>query len=155
MVESLVVRADDGVAFEDGEDRGRILASGADTGGRYGLIEWSVAPGWASPDGPTAFGAHRHREIEETFLVRRGSLEFLIGDEVRTLRAGDFVRVPPGVRHGYANLSGAAVELLVSFYPGGLESLFLKYRTDSETPAEGEGFISDATRLFASEFEDH
>ena len=84
------------------------------------MMEYTVAPS-AAP--PTGFGAHLHRELEETFLVRQGSLQFLLGNEVFTLAAGDFVRVPPGTRHGYANVSGAPVELLVNFYPGGFEEL--------------------------------
>jgi hypothetical protein len=64
------------------------------------------------------------------------------------------VRVSPGVRHGYANVSGAEVALLVSFHPGGFEELFLKYRTDQEPTQDGHGFIADATRDYASEFEE-
>ena len=139
--------------FEDGPDRGRILASGRDTDGRYSLMEWVVGAGEpAGSDAPRSYGAHRHRDIEETFYVKSGVLEFLLGEAVATLGPGDFVRVPPGVRHGYANVSGAAVELLVSFHPGGFEELFVKYRTDQNSAA-GDGFIADATRLHASEFE--
>jgi putative acetyltransferase len=149
----LVVRShDDHDAFEDGLDRGRILAFGRDTGGAYGLMEWTVAP--APPGGgPRTYGAHRHNGCEETFLVRTGRLDFLLGDEVITLGPGDFVRAPPGVRHGYANTSGDPVELLVSFHPGGLEELFLKYRTDGGGPEAGDGFTADAERLFGSAFD--
>jgi mannose-6-phosphate isomerase-like protein (cupin superfamily) len=146
-----LVRRDGGVAFEDGPDRGRILVSGADTGGRYSLMEYTVAPqpAAATPE----YGAHLHEEIEETFLVRGGELAFLLGDKVATLRVGDFVRVPPGTRHGYANLSGAPVELLVSFHPGGFEDLFVKYRTDGGDPAGGAGFMAEATERYNSRFE--
>lgn len=149
-MENRIVSSGGGIPFEDGPDRGRILVSGADTGGRYSLMEYLVA---ASAGPVESYGAHRHGEIEETFLVRRGSLEFLLGETVTTLNAGDFVRVPPGTRHGYANISGQPVELLVSFHPGGFEQLFLKYRTDRDGPPDGEGFVADATRDFASEFE--
>jgi putative acetyltransferase len=152
-VRRLVVRGhDDRNAFEDGPDRGRILVFGRDTGSAYGLMEWTVAP--TPPcDGPQTYGAHRHDGCEETFLVRSGRLDFLLGDEVITLGPGDFVRAAPGVRHGYANTSGEPVELLVSFHPGGLEELFLKYRTDGDRPAEGDGFMADAERLFGSSFD--
>lgn len=150
MVEALISRADEGVPFEDGADRGRVVVFGRDTGDRYSLMEYTVAAG----EGPASgYGAHRHGGIEETFLVRNGSLEFLLGETVSTLNAGDFVRVPPGVRHGYANVSGAPVELLVSFYPGGFEELFVKYRTDGGDPGGGAGFMEEATRRFGSTFE--
>jgi quercetin dioxygenase-like cupin family protein len=146
--------ADTEAWFEDGPDRARILASGEDTGGRYSLMAWIVAAGETlAADARRQYGAHRHRQIEETFYIQSGALEFLIGDQVRTLSPGDFLRVPAGVRHGYANVSGAEVHMLVGFHPGGLEALFLKYRTDQDGASSGEGFVADATRLFASEFE--
>lgn len=154
MTSSPIITARDGLAFEDGDDRARILVFGRDTGGRYSLLEWTVAAGPSlAPGERPGYGPHRHKEIEETFLIRSGQLEFLLGDTVTTLNPGDFVRVPPGTRHGYANLSGQPVEMLVSFHPGGFEALFVKYRTDAGGPQVGDGFIADATRHFASEFE--
>jgi mannose-6-phosphate isomerase-like protein (cupin superfamily) len=138
----LIVRhGSDDRTFEDGRDRGRVLVSGSDTAGAYGLMELTLAP--TAADG---YGPHLHRGCEETFLVRRGRLDFLLDDEVISLGPGDFVRAPPGVRHGYANRSGEPVELLVSFHPGGLEELFLKRRTDA-------AFKADAERLFGSVFD--
>jgi quercetin dioxygenase-like cupin family protein len=148
----IVRNDDDSAAFEEGPDRGRIVVFGRDTGGAYGLMEWTVAPSLPA-DGPQTYGAHLHNGCEETFLVRSGQLEFLLADPVVSLGPGDFVRAPPGVRHGYANLSGAPVELLVSFHPGGLEELFLRYRTDRAGPAAGDGFTADAERLFGSSFD--
>jgi mannose-6-phosphate isomerase-like protein (cupin superfamily) len=150
------VASNGGTAFEDGGDRGRVLVFGRDTGGRYSLMEYvaaahaSLAPG-ESPN----FGPHRHHELEETFLVRSGQLTFLLDDEIIELGPGDFVRVPPGTRHGYANLSGKQVELLVSFHPGGFEELFVRHRSDQSPPPAPLGFVEDAVRLFNSEFEDH
>jgi quercetin dioxygenase-like cupin family protein len=147
----LLVRAgDDADAFEDGPDCGRVLVHGRDTGGAYGLMELVVAP---APPGPVVYGAHLHGGCDETFLVLAGTLEFLLGEEVLTLSPGDFVRVPAGVWHGYANVSGEAVELLVGFHPAGLEALFLKYRTDRGDHADGPGFKAEAERLFGSAFD--
>jgi mannose-6-phosphate isomerase-like protein (cupin superfamily) len=146
-----VITTDGGVAFEDGADRGRILVFGHQTGGRYSLMEYVVAV--RPTDAPVEFGPHLHRDIEETFLVRRGSLRFLLGEAVFDLGPGDFVRAPPGVRHGFANVSGAEVELLVSFHPGGFEQLFVDHRTDQHPSPPSDGFMEDARRLFGSEFE--
>jgi len=151
MTERMLVRADDArITFEDGADHGRVLVFGRDVAGAYGLMTWTVAP---ANTPPTGYGAHLHIGCEETFLVRRGRLEFLLGDEVFTLGPGDFVRAPPGVRHGYANRSGEPVDLLVSFHPGGLEELFVKYRSDGGDPAGEVGFKADAERLFGSTFD--
>jgi mannose-6-phosphate isomerase-like protein (cupin superfamily) len=140
-----------GEQFEDGPDRGRILVSGDDTGGRWSLMEYEVARRPA--DEPLAYGPHLHREIEETFVVQAGRLRFLLGEEVRDLGPGDRVCVPPGVRHGFANVSGAPVKLLVSFHPGGFEQLFVRHRTDQDPAPATDGFLVEATRDWASEFE--
>ncbi len=147
----MIVPAEGGAPFEDGPDSGRIIVSGRDTGGAYALMEYVIAP--RASGEPVRFGPHRHGAIEETFLVQEGSLEFLNGEVVTTLRTGDFIRVPAGARHGFANTSGAQVRLLVGFVPGGFEDLFLRYRTDPGHIASGDGFTADAAREFASIFE--
>ncbi len=147
-----VVRQSGGVAFEDGPDSGRVLIFGKDTGGRHSLMEYRIAA--RDPvAGPPDFGAHRHDDIEETFLVLSGTLRFLLGETETDLTAGDLVRVPPGARHGFANLSGAEVNLLVAFHPGGFEELFVTHRTDQSPPPRQNGFVEDAARDFASTFE--
>lgn len=151
MTSALAIPHDAGVRFQDGPDHGRVLVFGRDTNGRYSLMTYVVAP--SLPGEAIGHGPHRHREIEETFLVQSGQLEFLLDEAVFPMGPGDFVRVPPGVRHGYANTSGAPAELLVSFHPGGFEELFVKYRTDGGDPAGGAGFLAEATERFASEFE--
>lgn len=149
----MVVRKEGRLAFEAGDDRARLIVSAEDTDGRYSLLEWTVAGGKKlSHDLPRDYGPHLHRGCEETFLIQSGALEFLIGDEIVTLKEGDFVRVPPGVRHGYQNTSGKPVRILVTFSPGGFEELFLKYRTD-QPEVRGAGFIADATRYHDSEFD--
>ena len=146
-----MIPAAGGTPFEDGPDRGRIIVSGPDTGGAYSLMEYVIVP--RGSDGPVNYGAHQHGAIEETFLVQEGSLDFLLGEHVMRLDAGDFVRVPAGTRHGFANTSGAAVRLLVGFVPGGFEDLFLRYRTDAGHQVKGDGFTADAEREFGSTFE--
>lgn len=42
---------------------------------------------------------HSHPHEQITYVVR-GGMRFTLGDEERTLRAGDGVTIPPGVRHG-------------------------------------------------------
>ena len=129
---------------------------GRDTCGRYSLMEDVLAPGASLAPGESPdYGAHRHNTIEETFLVRSGRLSFLLDDEVVELGPGDFIRVPSGARHGYANLSGEPVDLLVSFHPGGFEELFVRHRSDQDPPPPVLGFVEDAVRRFDSEFENH
>lgn len=148
----VVVKNSAGMAFEDGDDRGRIIVSAASTNGAYSVMEWVVAPAVDAEATPAGFGPHQHGALEETFLVRSGELEFLVGDEVTTISAGDFVRVPAGVRHGYRNTTDAPVDLVVTFVPGGFEQLFVKYRSDQQSVL-GPGFLAEATAKFDSSFE--
>ena len=148
MRPQLIIDSNGGTAFEDGPDRGRVLISGESTDNAYALMELTVA----ERGGEVEFGPHLHHDIEELFVVRRGTLEFLLGSDVTRLFEGDAVRVPPGVRHGYRNISGAPVELLVWFTPGGFEQLFVTYRTDQPNLDE-DGFVAEATGRFNSQFE--
>jgi hypothetical protein len=38
---TFVVPKEGGIAFEAGSDSARLIVSGADTGGRYSLLEWT------------------------------------------------------------------------------------------------------------------
>ena len=148
---SIIPKVTDGRAFEDGADRVRILISGTQTGGDYSVLEWIVAP--LPLEAQTSFGPHRHGLYEETFLVLKGALAFLLDDQVTELAAGDFVRVPKETRHGYVNRSGAPVHLLVTFRPAGMEELFYRHRSDQTVVPSLEDFLDEAARDHASTYE--
>ncbi|MFK0255302.1 cupin domain-containing protein [Streptomyces sp. NPDC090445] len=61
---------------------------------------------------------HFHTKATEFFHVLSGRLDVLVGDEVRTLTAGDFLSVPPGVKHAFAPHPGHTAEVFVGFTPG-------------------------------------
>lgn len=151
MAPSIAYKTTDGSAFEDGADRVRILISGAQTGGDYSVLEWIVAP--VPQDAPTSFGTHRHRRYQETFLVLKGDLAFLLNDKVLELAAGDFISVTAQTRHGYINRSGAPVHLLVTFRPAGMEALFFRHRSDQSVMPSLEDFLDEAARDHASTYE--
>ena len=148
MTSEFIIDSKGGASFEDGPDCGRVLIAGESTANVYSLMELTVAARGAE----VGFGPHLHHDIDEVFVVRHGTLEFLLGSEVTSLGAGDVVRVPPGVRHGYRNISGEPVDLLVWFTPGGFERLFVKYRTDQANLDE-DGFVTEASDSFNSQFE--
>jgi mannose-6-phosphate isomerase-like protein (cupin superfamily) len=153
MSDAQIVGAAGGVAFEDAPDHGRVLVSGADTDGAYSLMELTVVSRAVTADHTDRdFGPHRHADIEELFVVREGTLDFLVGDRVTTVHAHAVVRVPAGTRHGYLNRSGRDVELLVMFMPGGFEELFVRHRTD-QPAVRGGGFVADALEFFGTNFE--
>lgn len=57
----------------------------------------SLAEAIVPPAGATI--AHLHHRSEEIYLFTGGSGRMRLGDEERTVRAGDCVVIPPGVAH--------------------------------------------------------
>ena len=97
-MDNLVMDRSAGTQFELVGEKITIKAFGKDTQGRYSLMHWVSSPGMnAAP--------HVHEEYEETFYILDGELEFTLGSDSIAARPGDFVRVPPNVRHGYQNKS--------------------------------------------------
>lgn len=54
---------------------------------------------------------HRHSEIEEIYLVTRGTLTMRFGSEVETVAAGCAVRVPPETVRSHRNEGDQPVEM--------------------------------------------
>lgn len=54
---------------------------------------------------------HYHDEIEELYLVTRGTLTMRFGDEVQEVRAGSVARVAPHTRRSHRNEGDEPVEL--------------------------------------------
>ena len=61
---------------------GSVCLSGADTGGKYCLLEVGLAPGMSVP-------RHTHTREDEAYFVLAGELEVIVGHEVFVLKAGD------------------------------------------------------------------
>ncbi|MGN6662989.1 MAG: cupin domain-containing protein [Solirubrobacterales bacterium] len=54
---------------------------------------------------------HRHGEIEEIYLVTKGTLTMRFGDEVRAVEAGSAVRVAPQTVRSHRNEGDEPVEM--------------------------------------------
>jgi mannose-6-phosphate isomerase-like protein (cupin superfamily) len=88
------------------------LATGASTGGLFGLYRWVMGPERSGP------GPHFHRTIAESFYVLTGEIRIYDGHAWRPCHPGDFVHVPIGGIHGFRNESGAPASMLLHFAPG-------------------------------------
>jgi quercetin dioxygenase-like cupin family protein len=124
------------VADADGEELQRvsivgnnytILVSGAQTAGRYCLIDMLVPDGGGPPP-------HRH-DFEEMFTLLEGELEFTFRGKTHTVRAGSTVNIPANAPHVFKNKSGKTVHMLCMCTPAGQEELFLAvgFPIDSRT----------------------
>src|SRR5271165_4183333 len=111
-----------------------ILVSGADTAGRYTLIDMHVPPGGGPPP-------HRH-DFEEMFTVLEGEVELTFRGERLVARAGETVNVPANAPHAFTNASGRPARLLCLCSPAGQENFFLAVgepvatRTESPPPLD-------------------
>jgi quercetin dioxygenase-like cupin family protein len=94
-----------------------ILLTGADTAGRYTLIDMHVPPGGGPPP-------HRH-DFEEMFTVLDGEVELTFRGERSVARAGETVNVPANAPHSFRNASGSPARLLCLCAPAGQEEFFL------------------------------
>lgn len=93
-----------------------ILLSGADTAGRYCLIDMHVPPGGGPPP-------HRH-DFEETFQVLEGEIEFTFRGEKSIARTGQTVHIPANAPHQFKNISQRSARLLCTCSPAGQEEFF-------------------------------
>ena len=98
-----------------------ILVTGADTAGRYTLIDMHVPPGGGPPP-------HRH-DFEEMFTVLDGEVELTFRGEHLVARAGETVNVPANAPHAFTNASGKPARLLCMCAPAGQENFFLAVGT--------------------------
>jgi quercetin dioxygenase-like cupin family protein len=104
-----------------------ILVAGAETAGRYCLLDMLV-PASAGPP------AHRH-DFEEMFTLLEGELEFTFRGQTQTVRAGTTVAIPANAPHQFQNKSGKTARMLCICTPAGLDEFFLAvgFPLDSRT----------------------
>lgn len=93
-----------------------------------------------APHSPGA-GLHRHALLTETFEVHAGRLALRIEGHALELGPGDFVLIPPGQPHAFANRGDEPVHFTLSFTPAlaregffeGLAALAAQDRLADET----------------------
>jgi quercetin dioxygenase-like cupin family protein len=95
-----------------------ILVSGAQTAGRYCLVDMQVPAGGGPPP-------HRH-DFEEMFTLLEGELEFTFRGKSHIVRAGSTLNVPANAPHAFKNVSGKPARMLCMCTPAGQEEFFLE-----------------------------
>jgi quercetin dioxygenase-like cupin family protein len=93
-----------------------ILVAGADTDGKYTLIDMHVPPGGGPPP-------HRH-DFEEMFTVLEGEIEVTFRGQSLTARAGETINVPANAPHAFTNAGTDPSRLLCMCAPSGQEEFF-------------------------------
>lgn len=96
----------------------RFLAYKEETGGNYGLVEYTAGPDFQGP------AAHIHPAMEEGFYVLEGEFTIQLGDSQVAAPAGTFVLIPRGLAHTFWNSGKSAAKFLLIASPGGFERYF-------------------------------
>lgn len=96
----------------------RILLSGAETDGKYAVVEMTVPPGGGPPP-------HEHPLTSETFYILEGEFRFSTIEGDRFAGEGELVSIPlNGPVHHFRNVSRKMAKLLCTVVPAGLEDVF-------------------------------
>lgn len=118
-----------------------LLISGAQTEGRYCLIDMLVPDGGGPPP-------HRH-QFEEMFTLLEGELEFTFRGETQTIRAPASINIPANAPHQFANRSGRMAHMLCMCTPAGQEDFFLAVADripDRQSPAPKPDAVKQAEK---------
>jgi len=112
----------------------RMVAPGAVTRGRYGLVEYRVAPHSAGA------APHYHQTFSESFYVLTGELTVYADGAWQPYRPGDFALVHETGVHGFRNDGEEETSFLILFAPGiARENFFAEVaemRNSGRTPAD-------------------
>jgi quercetin dioxygenase-like cupin family protein len=117
--EPLIQNVDSAPAFWWLDDLWIVLAQAKDTGGRFSLMEEFLP----KDSGP---GPHKHTWSDETFYVLDGEIAVLVGEEIKTVRKGDFLMVPRNTRHAFRVTSETA-RFLNTYTPASLEACLVEW----------------------------
>ncbi len=94
--------------------RERYLVSQAQGAVSLTIKEVEVSPGWESR-------VHTH-PVDVSIQVMTGAIQALVGEEVRTVRSGTTLLVPPGVPYQLLNHLWTPATLLVTYPSVDLET---------------------------------
>jgi mannose-6-phosphate isomerase-like protein (cupin superfamily) len=95
---------------KDGSEIRELLAHRNSAIRNQSLAEARLAPGASTTP-------HYHRRTEEIYFITHGAGEMLLGDERRTVAAGDAVAIPPGAIHAIRNTQAEPLRFLCCCAP--------------------------------------
>ena len=107
----------DGRPFTVGPSRVEVKVEGAETDGRFSIIQWEFPPGAPAPP------QHIHHDASETFYVLEGELEFPLGERIVKAGPGAALHIPAGTAHTISNPGTVVARALEIFCPGSLMGL--------------------------------
>lgn len=112
--------------------RAHYLATGAGTGGEFGLYRIDMPPRGRGP------ATHFHRTMSESFFVLSGSVALYDGERWIDSAPGDFLHVPIGGRHAFHNATDEPASMLLLFAPGAPREPYFEGLADLPTMSDEE-----------------
>jgi quercetin dioxygenase-like cupin family protein len=106
-----------------------IKVTGAETSGRFSLVEVTVPPYFADS------WLHLHQQTTEAIYLTQGMLAVTLGEETMVVRQGSFILVLPKQIHRFWNPAATPATFLSYFTPAGVEGFF---EVLSEMQVDGE-----------------
>jgi quercetin dioxygenase-like cupin family protein len=113
----------------------RFLCEARETRHAWSLMEVTLPIGSGPPP--------HHHDWDEAYFVTAGEVEFTVGEERFSAKAGDFVYTPGGVVHGFRGASNLEARVLIFDVPAHAGSFF--ERVDREV----EELPRDLPKVFA------
>lgn len=128
--DALIVPSNESEVFKSHGNKLIVIVSTSVTNYQYGLYDIEMD---ANAKGPKL---HDHKLMEETFIVREGTLTVLTAKGELQAEAGTVIHIPKLSIHGYNNDSDRIVKMTMIFNPGlDGEDFFRKmYKKLEESP---------------------
>ncbi len=98
-------------------DRVTVKLSGAETAGRYTILEDETDPGGGPP-------MHVHHREDEAFFILDGEYEFHVGGRVIRATPGAFLFGPREIPHRFQNVGATRGRMLTFAQPAGIEYFY-------------------------------
>ncbi len=98
-----------------------------DTTGDYDLMMAETPPHVPGPP------PHIHHNYKESFLIVEGEMEFMVNGEVKVLKAGEALDVPPETLHTFNNKSDKPCKWVNIHSPKGFRQFFEKMGVPTDT----------------------
>jgi mannose-6-phosphate isomerase-like protein (cupin superfamily) len=95
-------------------ERCLILATAADTGGGFSVVELVSQPGDGTP-------VHLHHNEDEHFIILEGTARILYGEKTFDAPAGTSVNLTRNIRHAWCNPFSSPFRMVAIASPGGCE----------------------------------
>lgn len=67
---------------------------------------------------------HFHNSLKESFLIIEGEMEFFVNGEIKVLKAGESIDIPPKTLHTFSNKSDKPCKWVNIHSPKGFRSFF-------------------------------